>query len=518
MESATGRPSEPDESLGGRPAGAAPAGWRRRVVRIAGEVALRLGWLLLVAGLFWLLAFGVYVDVAVLALLIWLAVRTKKAKLVTLLAGSFLAFGLLELGVRIEGTTGEGNRDFRPHEKLYVLASRRPNLDPPVPRYQSNANILFSMPHGDLLAVDPWLPRSIAEPRTVRFITDSWGFRNDRPYSGEAYLLAGDSLVVGNGTEQSAILPNVLRNEQHLRTYSVAHPADPDGYFDNLGWAFNALKPPPTTRALVFLFECNDFISRGQRPVRLAPTPDAYEMYKLGKLWTHANWLRTPGFVFNVTRHHQRALFNRGTEIVEVHPIGEHEMGFSGSCVDASYAEPMHLFMARLIPESVVKRIAAVFLIPSKYRVYAPFLQIGRRKPPNPPPALRGLHAAFDPLRIPVFDLTPALQAEAWRLLPQGQYVYWRDDSHWNGAGIRVAARAIAEAVRGLSARPLPNPPPPSSLPPGPRPPASAAPPSSAVPSSGPPRPRRRTARRKRPVDATQGGAATPATKGEPTT
>jgi hypothetical protein len=30
--------------------------------------------------------------------------------------------------------------------------------------------------------------------------------------------------------------------------------------------------------------------------------------------------------------------------------------------------------------------------------------------------------------------------------------VYWRDDTHWNAAGVRVAARAIAPTLRAVLA------------------------------------------------------------------
>ena len=57
---------EPHESRGGRPAEAGSAGRALRAGKIAGDVALRLCWLLLAAGFFWLLGFSIYVDVTVL--------------------------------------------------------------------------------------------------------------------------------------------------------------------------------------------------------------------------------------------------------------------------------------------------------------------------------------------------------------------------------------------------------------------------------------------------------------------
>ena len=48
---------------------------------------------------------------------------------------------------------------------------------------------------------------------------------------------------------------------------------------------------------------------------------------------------------------------------------------------------------------------------------------------------------------ITALDLRPALRKEAARLLPRGEFVWWRDDTHWNGHGHVAAARAIHEAL-----------------------------------------------------------------------
>jgi hypothetical protein len=43
-------------------------------------------------------------------------------------------------------------------------------------------------------------------------------------------------------------------------------------------------------------------------------------------------------------------------------------------------------------------------------------------------------------------NLTPKFSKQAASLLPQDEYLYWMDDTHWNGEGIREAAQAITNS------------------------------------------------------------------------
>jgi hypothetical protein len=47
---------------------------------------------------------------------------------------------------------------------------------------------------------------------------------------------------------------------------------------------------------------------------------------------------------------------------------------------------------------------------------------------------------------VPVMNLTPKFSKQAASLLPQDEYLYWMDDTHWNGEGIREAAQAITNS------------------------------------------------------------------------
>ncbi|HVH31094.1 MAG TPA: hypothetical protein VNA31_05455 [bacterium] len=88
-----------------------------------------------------------------------------------------------------------------------------------------------------------------------------------------------------------------------------------------------------------------------------------------------------------------------------------------------------------------------VVLVPSKYRVYRPFVaDPGRLQVPDDSwdQVAGDLRAAG----VSVLDLTPFLSAQAVRALEHGEYLYWLDDLHWNARGIAAAAAVIQEQWR----------------------------------------------------------------------
>jgi len=84
--------------------------------------------------------------------------------------------------------------------------------------------------------------------------------------------------------------------------------------------------------------------------------------------------------------------------------------------------------------------------VPTRPEVYRWLLE----DRPGPPPA--GFASAVTDLcatlGIPCLDLTPLFCAEARRLdAAAGKYLWWHDDTHWNGRGHAFAARCIQERL-----------------------------------------------------------------------
>ncbi len=92
----------------------------------------------------------------------------------------------------------------------------------------------------------------------------------------------------------------------------------------------------------------------------------------------------------------------------------------------------------------------AVVIVPSAYRVYRPFLVEPKPAPEAVDDYPGRVEAELRRAGIPALNLTASLQAAAAKRLPEGAYLYWRDDIHWNAQGTEVAAAAIRD---GLSDR-----------------------------------------------------------------
>jgi hypothetical protein len=93
----------------------------------------------------------------------------------------------------------------------------------------------------------------------------------------------------------------------------------------------------------------------------------------------------------------------------------------------------------------------AVLLVPNKYTVYGP-LAVGGRGETEGGRLLAGIADRLRSSGVPVIDVTPLFTARAALGLPRHEYLYWRDDTHWNAGGIELAAEALWREVRSIPA------------------------------------------------------------------
>jgi len=94
-------------------------------------------------------------------------------------------------------------------------------------------------------------------------------------------------------------------------------------------------------------------------------------------------------------------------------------------------------------------KIAHIFFIPSKYRVYYKHLN---RLNPSDPVVLADrqweyVQSVGLKLGIKTTNLTPALIEASDRLLASNRLTYWRGDTHWNKYGVATAAKVVAEQL-----------------------------------------------------------------------
>jgi hypothetical protein len=90
-----------------------------------------------------------------------------------------------------------------------------------------------------------------------------------------------------------------------------------------------------------------------------------------------------------------------------------------------------------------------VVFIPEKEQVYRDGLP-SRYNPPEhplPPSSLWALETRLRQDGIAVLNLLPVFQAATER----GQRLYWRDDTHWNPAGVELAATRVWQALPASS-------------------------------------------------------------------
>jgi hypothetical protein len=359
--------------------------------------------------------------------------------------GGLLAAGLiLEVLLRL---IGPGFLYRSPHEMLATFDYRLG-----YGRYQPDRQVDMVMPYGDMAGLDQTTRAAIAQPRRVRFRTDSLGFRNDRDYTDEKIVLVGDSFIVGSGGDQEDLLSAQLRRDFGLPAYNLAFPGELHSYVRYVQAFFKT--HPGEARVLLFLFEGNDFplpkARRAAPAAAEAPAPNALEIYRK-ELQQSFKELLVYRFGFSLYHIVHKKVwphdYGRVT-VLKVRDAGDLYLGFLNGYIAvtkrAAYdgGEEFGAKLAR-----IKERLAGIFFIPTKFRVYYDFLEI------NPQPRLP--NAQWDYLKeqaaalgIRCVDLTGPLQEESRRLLPEGKLTFWKDDSHWNRYGMAVAARSIRDFLQ----------------------------------------------------------------------
>lgn len=307
----------------------------------------------------------------------------------------------------------------------------------------------LTIPMGDLQAMTT---RDLhGAPKTVRFVTDSLGYRNESDYAGRPLALVGDSFVVSSSSDQADIPASVLRRDHGLEAYAVA--AVGGDMADYARWTRDFFTRFTTqARVVLVCFEGNDF----------DPVEDRDRLEPAWKLWTRRtrDWFRFQPLGRTVFTQVGRLKARERTDPVVTATAGGHPLAFYRPYVEqVLQPQPRDLEDFPALLAEMAPRTAAVFFVPAKFRVYAPLLD-------KPLPELlsdadtQGLpHAQWDYLAslcaqngLPCFDLTPALAAEARKALDQGRFVYFPDDTHWNARGIRAAMAAVAKALDGKAA------------------------------------------------------------------
>ena len=108
-----------------------------------------------------------------------------------------------------------------------------------------------------------------------------------------------------------------------------------------------------------------------------------------------------------------------------------------------------HPVIERIL-KSIKDKILHIYYIPEKYRVYYPLIY-GADKAPLPNVIWESVSSITKKLKIPITNLTPIFVREAKRsFFEENQFIYWKDDEHWNIKGISLTAKVMCQTVNEL--------------------------------------------------------------------
>ncbi len=315
--------------------------------------------------------------------------------------------------------------------------------------------------YGDLAALANL--RRLRQYRREVFTTDAWGYRNvpaPPAASPPAAILLGDSFGVGAGTEDSQTLPAHLGQLWGRSVYNasaMAHLAD-------VKQIHTLVRRLEMCGGLVLYqyLERQDLPSppvKRRRPYRLpgSGTPGgvagrAREIFTAaGRLWdlSRSRILAQRAYRFFQddrilpNPYARNAVVRRlvnGREMLFL-PV-ELELHRVARPVGADY----WTWLERELARDGLRLL--VLLVPNKYTVYGPLLADPPAQGEAGADYLDRLEREILGAGVPVVNLKNSFRVRAARDLPGGSYLYWLDDTHWNGRGMGVAAEEIARASR----------------------------------------------------------------------
>lgn len=387
----------------------------------------------------WTFGFPLYIDIIVFILLLSFILFLNVTNV--LIITTSLIISAVFINLLLANETIQVQTFYRDHEK-FILGER----------YKPNVNEIVNMPHGDLLAIDPSAPRSLAQPRDVFFKTDSLGYRNNSEFIDQKIILSGDSFVVGNGTDQKSTLFTKL-SDAGVSNYSIAIPSDPASYEARAREFLDS--HTGNYKFVNFYYEGNDFKSIDStstiHPRNFMDTYFSFsDTYDLFRIKIFSNYLPINSFTKVITGMRQRAermLYRNSANNVTLYTAGGLPYGALDSHTAMSFSNNLELldFTART---DVLEKTKCVFFIPTKMRVYAKLaLPQIQQKIVSPAPGYLALIKRFAGTNIKVVDLTQTLEKQAEFKLKEGKLIYWRDDTHWAPDAIAAVIPDILDCL-----------------------------------------------------------------------
>jgi hypothetical protein len=149
--------------------------------------------------------------------------------------------------------------------------------------------------------------------------------------------------------------------------------------------------------------------------------------------------------IFNTSQRLERQIFDRQRELISTYRVAGKRIGFF---VPQATFDPNPV-LTIVLNADVIRHTACVFFVPTKLRVYRDEMALSvQDRIIEPPPSYQVLARTYAPFGLSVIDLTPDLRNAARIALKEGNFVFWRDDTHWNGRGMAAVAGTVADCMR----------------------------------------------------------------------
>jgi hypothetical protein len=302
---------------------------------------------------------------------------------------------------------------------------------------------------GDLAAMSN--RREVRDYHREVFTTDKFGYRNLEPFSREHppdAILIGTSFSVGCGVSDDETLAVRLSARTGRRIYNGAgsppSPAQARTIADRFGLQHGTV-----------LYE---WLEPAGFPVRPAPPSRAKQLCydRLGLACLRLKgWLSaSPVAIVSRRAYHWLEddvwLPNTPAASWPPVPVGGAPMLFSEQggvpCPDVTAEHARDFF--RWFRDSLGGLDLFMILVPSKIIVYGPLIDPHRQAPDagGAQSCFVTMTRALNELGIPYVNLSDPLQRAAREALARGKLLYFRGDTHWNPAGIDVAAQIVGQA------------------------------------------------------------------------
>ena len=305
-------------------------------------------------------------------------------------------------------------------------------------KYQSNIEDVISMPHGDLVAIDRRM-EYLSVKREQKFITDKRGYRNDGGNINYNLVLVGDSFVAGTSTSQENTLSNITYREYGIKPYNLGFPGNISIYKQKMK---EYLKDFPDAKFIMYVFEGNDFSKEIDWKYRLF----GYPYDNVTKIQNRV--IRFTPYKFDDILFNLLKVKIAGSQ-VSVYKIGNKDIGFFDKYTAVSNLTDPKLSISKGDDDTVLNNLVCAFYIPTKYTTYKKYItnsSDGYIEEHDPKYMM--LKKYLDNYDVNVTNLTHKLQDEADRLLTNNQYLFWRDDTHWNQYGMKVASDSLIKCLK----------------------------------------------------------------------